>query len=48
MALFKRLFRFTSRSTGEIRTDVGDEIAFHLEMRTRELIDRGWTADAAL
>ena len=47
MAFFKRLFRFTSRSSGDIRADVGDEIAFHLEMRTRELVERGWTPEAA-
>ncbi|MEM7413983.1 MAG: ABC transporter permease [Gemmatimonadota bacterium] len=30
-----------------IRTDVRDEIAFHIEGRIRELIDRGWDEDAA-
>jgi putative ABC transport system permease protein len=43
----RRLFRFTWRSRKEIDADVQDEIAFHLEMRVRELVDRGWSADAA-
>ena len=29
----KRLFRFTSRTAGEIHADIADEMAFHLEMR---------------
>jgi hypothetical protein len=45
--LFRRLFRFTSRATSEIDTDVNDEIAFHLEMRVRELMNRGWSVEAA-
>jgi putative ABC transport system permease protein len=44
---FKRLFRFTSRSGREIDADVGEEISFHLEMRVRELVERGWPVDAA-
>lgn len=30
-----------------IRTDVRDEIAFHIEGRIRELVDRGWDEEAA-
>jgi putative ABC transport system permease protein len=47
MALLRRLFRFSSRTRREIAVDVRDEIAFHLHMRVRELIDRGWSEDAA-
>ena len=35
------------RSRERIRADVDEEIAFHLEMRTRELIDQGSSATAA-
>ncbi len=35
----RRLFRLPWRSPGRIREDVDDEIAFHLEMRTKELVD---------
>ena len=47
MPFLKRLFRFTSRTRAEIDADVKDEIAFHLEMRARELAARGWSLDAA-
>lgn len=47
MSRFRRLFRFPSRTRTDIAADVHDEIAFHLEMRTQELIDRGWSPDAA-
>lgn len=38
---FRRLFRPTSRSAHDIRRDVDDEIAFHLEMRIEELRREG-------
>ena len=47
MSLFPRLFRFSFRTRKDIAADVSDEIAFHLEMRVRELLDRGWSPDAA-
>ena len=47
MPFLKRLFRFTSRTRAEIDADVRDEIAFHFEMRARELAERGWSLDAA-
>jgi len=34
---FRRLFRFTSRTRAEIARDVREEVAFHLELRIREL-----------
>jgi len=37
----KRLFRFASRSRDEVRRDIADEFAFHLDMRARELMDDG-------
>jgi putative ABC transport system permease protein len=43
----RRLFRFTSRTRGDIDVDVQDEIAFHLEMRVKELVRGGWSRDAA-
>jgi predicted permease len=43
----KWLFRFSSRSQSDVDTDVAEEIAFHLEARVQELLDRGWTRDAA-
>ncbi len=39
----RRLFAFPSRTRDEIRRDVDDEIAFHLDMRTDELIREGLT-----
>lgn len=44
---FRRLFRPTSRSTGDIRRDVDDEITFHLEMRVEELRREGLDPAAA-
>jgi len=37
----KRLFRFPSRSRDEVRRDIADEFAFHLDMREKALIDEG-------
>ena len=47
MPRFARLFRFASRTRRDIARDVRDEIAFHLDMRVGELMDRGWSSDAA-
>ena len=41
------LFRFSSRSRGDIDADIRDEIAFHLDARIQELVERGWTREAA-
>ena len=38
----KRLFRFTSRTSGEIHRDIDDEVTFHLEMRVEALRRRAW------
>jgi putative ABC transport system permease protein len=43
----RRLFRFSFRTPRDVGGDVRDEISFHLEMRVNELIDRGWSTDAA-
>ena len=43
----KRLFRFPFRSRAEIRADVAEEFAFHLDMRTDELVREGLTASEA-
>ena len=45
--MFRRLFRFSSRSDAEIERDIRDEVAFHLELRIRELVDGGATPEAA-
>jgi predicted permease len=37
----KRLFRFSSRTADQVRADISDEFAFHLDMRTEELIKDG-------
>lgn len=48
MSSLRRLFRFSGRSRKEITVDVRDEIAFHLDMRVHELVDAGWSKDAAV
>ena len=40
----KRLFRHTTRTREEVRRDVTDEFAFHLDMRTNDLVARGHVA----
>jgi putative ABC transport system permease protein len=47
MARPKWLFRFSTRTRRDVGNDVDDEIAFHLETRVQELIERGWTPEAA-
>jgi hypothetical protein len=42
---FRRAFRLAAGAS--TKADLEDEFAFHLEMRTRELVARGWTPDAA-
>jgi predicted permease len=37
----QRLFRFVTRSADEIRDDVDDEFAFHLDMRIEDLMNAG-------
>jgi putative ABC transport system permease protein len=43
----KRLFRLPSRTGAEVRRDVDDELAFHLEMRCEELERQGLDPDSA-
>src|SRR5918995_4080292 len=38
---FRRVFRFTSRTDAEVERDIRDEVAFHLDLRVRELVDAG-------
>jgi predicted permease len=45
--MFRRMFRFTSRTSVEIDEDIRDEIAFHVEMQVRDLVDAGWSPRAA-
>ncbi|MEX2528598.1 MAG: ABC transporter permease [Gemmatimonadota bacterium] len=44
---FRRLFHFPWRSREQIRTDVDEEIRFHLDMRVEELVRRGHSASEA-
>ncbi|MGH9310750.1 MAG: hypothetical protein ACRD1U_15345 [Vicinamibacterales bacterium] len=37
----KRLFRYSFRTRDEVRTDIADEFACHIDMRTEELIREG-------
>ena len=46
MASWRRVFRLHLRG-GTVEQDVEDEIAFHLEMRERELIEEGMDPRAA-
>jgi putative ABC transport system permease protein len=43
----KRTFRFVSRTTEDVRAEIRDEFAFHLDMRTDELIQSGLSPEAA-
>jgi len=43
----KHTFRLTE-ARPDVRRDVSDEIRFHLDMRTQELIDQGMSAEEAL
>ncbi len=42
--LWRRYLTFWGRN---INSDLNDEIRFHLEMRARELVDKGWEPEAA-
>src|SRR6185503_4575066 len=37
----RRLFRFPSRTASDVHDDVREEVAFHIEMRTQELVAEG-------
>lgn len=44
----KRVFRFSARRPEDVRDDIRDELALHVELRTAELVSGGMTpADAA-
>jgi predicted permease len=43
----RRLFRFPTRSRGDVQADVDEELAFHLEMRIRDLVAEGRRPDEA-
>ena len=43
----KRLFRNPSRTRDDVRREVSEEIAFHLEMRAAELTRGGMSASEA-
>jgi predicted permease len=38
---FRRLFRFSSRSAGDVRTQIQDEFTFHIDMRVADLMAGG-------
>jgi putative ABC transport system permease protein len=43
----KRLFRFPSRTATDIRDDVAEEFAFHVDMRTEALVASGLSTEQA-
>jgi putative ABC transport system permease protein len=43
----KRVFRFLSRTKDDVRVDVRDEFAFHIEMRVADLMHEGLSEAAA-
>ena len=43
----RRLFQHVTRTRDEVRSDIADEFAFHLDMRTDELVREGLTRDEA-
>jgi len=43
----RRLFQFGSRTSGDLHDDVRDEVEFHLEMRTADLMADGLTPSEA-
>ncbi|MFI5233626.1 MAG: permease prefix domain 1-containing protein, partial [Gemmatimonadales bacterium] len=43
----RRLFKFPWRTARDIRTDVDDELRFHIEERTSALVASGLTPDDA-
>ena len=47
MTGIRRGFRFRFRTRREIAAEVRDEIAGHLDMCVRDLVDAGWSEDAA-
>ncbi|MGH7540309.1 MAG: permease prefix domain 1-containing protein, partial [Gemmatimonadota bacterium] len=44
---FRRLFRLPWRTPERVRSDIDDEIAFHLAMRAEELVKRGMDSGEA-
>ena len=46
-ARMRRLFTFGSRTRADVHDDVRDEVEFHLEMRTADLMAEGLTPSAA-
>ena len=44
---FKRTFRLERSSSGDIRREIDDELAHHLELCAEELIDQGWAPEEA-
>ncbi|HSA56210.1 MAG TPA: ABC transporter permease [Gemmatimonadaceae bacterium] len=43
----RRLFDLAARTPGQVRREVDDEVALHLELRIRQLEARGYTPEAA-
>ncbi|HEX3928788.1 MAG TPA: ABC transporter permease [Gemmatimonadales bacterium] len=43
----RRAFRLAVGRADEVRAEIDDEIAFHLEQRTAQLVRRGWPEEAA-
>jgi putative ABC transport system permease protein len=43
----RRLFRFPWRTAAQVAADVDEELGFHLDMVARELVEDGWSPEAA-
>jgi len=43
----RRLFRFPWRTAAQVAADVDEELAFHLDMVARVLVEEGWTPESA-
>jgi predicted permease len=43
----RRLFRFPWRTNAQVAADVDEELRFHLDLVTQELVDEGWPPETA-
>ncbi|HKI02651.1 MAG TPA: ABC transporter permease, partial [Thermoanaerobaculia bacterium] len=43
----RRLFQFPWRTAAQVAADVDEELAFHLDMVSQELVEEGWSSEAA-
>ena len=43
----RRAFRLRSNTPQQVRAEVDEELRYHLDQRTEELVARGWTSEEA-